>query len=974
MSESTETEATSFRMRPQHWVLALGIGVALFTAGSGIAAAIFDQKGDSEIHRTVFGNIPTAAKVVFYTILPIIIIWGAWEFSKRVKNWGRGAPDNRSTTTKNVERRAKDLRAGLYMQTLMREPAAGIMHSMIYFSFIILLGVTTTLEIDHQLPNDLKFLHGGVYKGYSAVGDIAGAMLLIGTTWAIVRRYGPRSMRPYRIRIKSKPEHAVILGTFFALAVTGFGAEAFRIANDGNPDFEKWSVIGYPLALAVDGLGNLSGWHQGWWYAHVISFIAFLLLLPMTMLRHIFTSPLNMYLKDRERPKGAMKPMPNLMETELESFGASTIEDFTWKQLLDTDACTMCGRCTSVCPAHATGKPLDPREIVLKTGEVMARTGDPEVSPPLGVDAEITVPANWMFDRVTNDELWACTSCKACDEICPVNIEILDKILDMRRYKSLMESDFPSELGNAYRAMENSGNPWAISQSERADWANDIEGIEILDGGDPLTSEYLYWVGCAGSFDDKNKKVTQSMAKLLQRAGIEVSILGPAENCTGDPARRSGNEYIFQMLAMQNIETLDGMGVKKIITQCPHCFNTLANEYPQLGGNYEVIHHSQLLEILIEDGSLDMSAATLTERIVYHDSCYLGRHNDVYMAPRKVIGSLAGVEIVEAPRNGTKGMCCGAGGARMWMEEDIGPKVNDVRAQELVETGASRVATACPFCYIMMDDGVKAAGKEEDEVRVADISMHILEAIEEGERLAAEEIELDITDPLRVRAEAMPADAVAGTEALQTFMEAQTATAVLDAPETDQVEAVADADVEVIEPEVEEAGPYGAGSHAPLPDNSAPEGFTIKGNDDSMLYHRPDSRSYRATIAEVWFDTEESAQAAGFTLANTHPKPVDDAPPEESPAAMNQAEAEAAAEAKTAAPAPAPGGKRDNLAAIRGVDPYTAQRLTERGITTFAAVAALTDDEVAAIEEEFGIPGNFGRFSWRYQAQQLADE
>ncbi len=898
------------RFRPYQWVIALGVAAAIFTAASGIAAAVFDQESDSEIHRTVFGNISTPVKVIFYSLLPVIIIWGAWEFAQRVRNWSRGTPDNRSTTTRNVERRAKDLRAGLYMKTLMRDPAAGIMHSMIYFSFIILLGVTTTLEIDHQLPTDLKFLHGGVYKGYSAVGDIAGAILLIGTTWAIVRRYGPRRFRPYRIRIKSKPEHAIILGTFFTIAVTGFGTEAFRIALADTPSFEKWSVIGYPLAQLVDGSGNLSGWHQGWWYAHVLTFVAFLAMIPITMLRHIFTAPLNMYLRDRERPKGAMKPMPNLMETELESFGASTIEDFTWKQLLDTDACTMCGRCTSVCPAHATGKPLDPREIVLKTGEVMAATGEHQVSPPIGVDKEITVPANWMFERITTDELWACTSCKACDEICPVNIEILDKILDMRRYKSLMESDFPSELGTAYRAMENSGNPWGISQTERADWSKGIEGIEVIDGGDPLTTEYLYWVGCAGSFDDKNKKVTQAMAKLLRRAGIEVSILGPAENCTGDPARRSGNEYIFQMLAMQNIETLDDMGVKKIITQCPHCFNTLSNEYPQLGGHYEVIHHSQLLEQLIESGDLDMSVATLTERIVYHDSCYLGRHNDVYMAPRKVIGALAGVEIVEAPRNGTEGMCCGAGGARMWMEEDIGPKINDVRAAELIETGASRVATACPFCYIMMDDGVKAAGKEDDEVKVADISMHLLEALEEGERLAANERELDITEPLRVRPEVMPADVVAGSEAMTTFFDTKMAVAVAEAPDTAIV-----------------------------------------------------STSDPATSPDDLGDDDEPAQPG----AEATPDPA----PEESPAGMNAAEAAAAAAAKADAPS---GGPRDKLATIRGMDPYTAGRLNERGIDTFEDVAALSDAQVAEIEGEFEIPGSFERYSWRYQARHLADD
>jgi Fe-S oxidoreductase len=293
-----------------------------------------------------------------------------------------------------------------------------------------------------------------------------------------------------------------------------------------------------------------------------------------------------------------------------------------------------------------------------------------------------------------------------------------------------MESNFPTELGNAYRSMENSGNPWGLSQSDRGAWASKVEGVAIVEPGDEFDHEYLYWVGCAGSFDDKNQKVSVAMAKLMQRAGLDFAILGPSENCTGDPARRSGNEYIFQMLAMQNVEALNGMGVKKIVTQCPHCFNTLANEYPQLGGSYEVIHHSQLLDWMIAEGRLDMTDARLEERIVYHDSCYLGRHNDVYLAPRRVIGSLGGVQVVEAERNGTKGMCCGAGGARMWMEETIGTKVNDERTRELIATGAERVAVACPFCYIMIDDGAKAAGKEDEDLKVGDISMHVLEALE----------------------------------------------------------------------------------------------------------------------------------------------------------------------------------------------------------------------------------------------------
>jgi Fe-S oxidoreductase/nitrate reductase gamma subunit len=716
------------RPRPHQIVFAIGVAAAVGTVASGIAPAITHWHHNSTIERPVFINIPTALKIAFYAAVSTMLMICAWLASLRVRNYERGAPDNRSTTKKNAKKRFSDFRAGVWMQTLLRDPAAGIMHSCIYFGFIGLFMATVLLEIDHQLPGSLKFLHGQVYEAYAFGADLAGVVFVVGIGWAIVRRY---IQRPYRIRIKTKPEDAVILGTFLLIGVTGFMTEAGRIALLGRPAFEKWSFIGYPLSNLVHTWAptTLRDAHRWLWTIHVVAFLAFLAILPVTKLRHMFTSPMNMYLKDRERPKGAMKPMPNLMETDLESFGAVKIEDFTWKQLFDTDACTVCGRCTSVCPAHATGKPLDPREIVLKVGEVMAATGAPQVSPPVGVVGDIDVTADSVFERISSEEIWACTSCKACDEICPVNIEILDKILDMRRYLTLMESDFPAELGNTYRSMENSGNAYGLNQGERGDWADQLEGVPIVEAGSPLEHEYLYFVGCAGSFDDRNKKTSRALAKLLQRAGIDFAILGPSELCNGDQARRSGNEYIFQMLAMQNVEAFNSMGVTKIITQCPHCFNVIKNDYPQIGGNYEVMHHSQLLDELVADGRLSLTGATLEERVTYHDSCYLGRHNDVYLAPRRVVGSLAGIDLVEMPRNGTKGMCCGAGGARMWMEESTGKKVNTERSQEAIATGASRIAVACPFCYVMFDDGVKGEGKDE-EVRVQDIAEILWEAIE----------------------------------------------------------------------------------------------------------------------------------------------------------------------------------------------------------------------------------------------------
>jgi nitrate reductase gamma subunit len=352
---------TKGRIKPHQLALAIGIVFAAVTGLSGIAASVFEFHNDNEVHREVFGNIPDPIKVAFYVITVLLIVLGAWNFSQRVRNWERGAPDRRATTGTNARRRLHDYRAGVIMQTLLRDPAAGVMHALLYYGFLVLLAVTTTLEIDHQLPESMKFLHGGVYQGFSFVGDLAGAFFVVGMLWAVLRRYVER---PYRIRIKTRPEHAMVLGVLLAIGVTGFLAEAFRIANEGRPAYEKWSFVGYPLSALFDGIDAVTGWHQAMWILHIVTFFAFLAILPITMLRHMFTSPLNMYLRDRERPKGAMRALPDLMEAEdIETIGASVIEDFTWKQLLDTDSCTMCGRCTTrraspSTPARSCSRPV----------------------------------------------------------------------------------------------------------------------------------------------------------------------------------------------------------------------------------------------------------------------------------------------------------------------------------------------------------------------------------------------------------------------------------------------------------------------------------------------------------------------------------------------------------------------------------------------------------------------------------------
>ena len=698
----------------------LGVLAVVGTLASWFAGQ-FPGHAESPVSRKVFVNIPAAMEGMFYVAVAGFLFLTFYLFSLRAKNWQRGAADRRTGLWRE---RLEAMGAGLRMQTLMRDRAAGLMHSMVYYGFLVLFLGTVTLEIDHLLPAAFKFLQDDVYRAYSFILDAAALVFLGGLAWAFVRRYG---QAPWRLRSKTRPEDFWILVTLALIGVSGLATEAARIAVENRPSYEVWSFVGYPLSHLVPP-GPAAGIHQIIWVIHVASFLAFLVVLPTTKLRHMVTSPVNMFLGPRERPPGAMREMPNLMEVDdIETVGASVVGEFTWKQLLDTDACTVCGRCTSVCPATATGKPLDPREIVLKLGEVAARTADPAVTPPVSVDEAITVSADNVFERITPEELWACTSCKACDEICPVDIEILDKILDMRRYLALMEADFPAELGKAYLSMENSSNPYGMGQADRAAWTAELDFEVPILGQDVETAEYLYWVGCAGSFDDRNRKVTVATARLLHEAGVSFAILGPAELCTGDPARRSGNEFVFQMLAIQNVETLEDRGVRKVITQCPHCFNTLKNEYPQFGGDYEVIHHSQVLSDLVSQGLLRTRNGQ-SKTVTYHDSCYLGRHNGVYMAPRGVVASIGGINVVEMGRSGTRSFCCGAGGAQMWMEERVGKKVNIDRAEEAVATGADEVAVACPFCFVMLDDGVRELGQEES-VAVRDISMILADSV-----------------------------------------------------------------------------------------------------------------------------------------------------------------------------------------------------------------------------------------------------
>ncbi|MFH1335065.1 MAG: heterodisulfide reductase-related iron-sulfur binding cluster, partial [Candidatus Zixiibacteriota bacterium] len=497
---------------------------------------------------------------------------------------------------------------------------------------------------------------------------------------------------------------AIVLILIFVILVTGFFVEGLRIAVTRS-GFERYSFVGWEVSKlfssSITAETSLRTAHATIWWVHILLAFSFIGYVAYSRLIHLVTSPLNQFFRSFA-PPGEIKPILDIENQE--TFGVTKLQDFTWKQLLDTDACTRCGRCQDNCPAYLSGKPLSPKKVIQDLKNHLYQSGKELKSPAKAQEEPVPIGGN----VVTEDELWACTTCAACQEVCPVFIQVIDKVVDLRRYLVLMESKFSPEVKLFFKNMETNYNPWTIGFATRADWAKDLNLKSVAENKDV---EYLLWVGCAGSFDERNKKVSRSLVALLQKAGVNFGILGSEEMCCGETARRMGNEYLAQILMQQNVELFNNYGIKKIVTLCPHCFNTFKNEYHQFGGNYQVYHHTEFLWSLYRQGRLKWKTG-IEMTAAYHDSCYLGRHNNIYDAPRNLLGSIPDTIMVEMERNRERSFCCGAGGGRMWMEETLGKRINHLRIDQIAAADASVITTACPYCLTMLEDGLKEKGME----------------------------------------------------------------------------------------------------------------------------------------------------------------------------------------------------------------------------------------------------------------------
>lgn len=605
---------------------------------------------------------------------------------------------------------------------LLRDPVAGTVHFLIFWGFILFLfAVIEAIIQGFYSPFTFEFL-GPIYSAITIIQDVFGVLVILAVIVALLRRYVFTIPR-LQVDKSASLDATIILTLIMIVVVSMLFQNMAGIAKNyfvlHSYEVRPVSEMLAPIFFDNPSAGAGAAYEVCWWI-HILTIFGFMNLLPYSKHLHVFTSIPNTYFANLDPIRNTVKIL-NLEDENAESFGAADIEHLSWKQILDGYSCTECGRCTDACPAHTVGKSLSPKEIIVN---IRQRTKDKAPLLVKGITDGAAFSKTLVHDYVSDKVLWQCTTCMACVQECPVMIEHLDSIVDMRRNLVLTESQFPSELNNVFKSLETNFSPWAFNPADRANWA---EGLGVKTMAEDSSCEYLFWVGCAGSFDDRYKKVSQAFAKLMQNGGIEFRILGTQEKCNGDTARRLGNEYLAQMFMMENVETLNHYKVQKIVTACPHCYHSLKNEYKQFGGHYEVIHHTELIDEMISSNKITLKQNEKSD-VTYHDSCYLGRYNDVYNAPRKSLDAVEGITLVEMKRNKDRGFCCGAGGGRMFLEDDEGGRINEERTKEALETGADTIASACPFCMTMMTDGVKHFEKTE-EVKVKDIAEIILESL-----------------------------------------------------------------------------------------------------------------------------------------------------------------------------------------------------------------------------------------------------
>ena len=658
----------------------------------------------AEATRQIYWNI-SHIWVMYALLLPTATIAGYGVY-RHTNRWRRG--QGAARFDRPADRLKLVLNHAVAQRRTARDAFAGFFHRLITYGFVILTIATTVVALDADFGTTI--MRGRFYLYFqSLIVDLFGALVMVGVGMAAARRC---LKRPKKLIYTD--EATLILVAIFAICLQGFLVEGWRIAVTRDP-WGAWSPFGNLLAIASRALltdGQMQTAHLGVWWFHLVTVFGFIAWAPYTKMMHAITAPLNIYTASLA-PLGAT--LRNIDFEKTETFGVNALADYTWKDLLDLDACTECGRCTSVCPANTVGKELSPRDIILQLRDLMHTSQSAIRNPQSAIIGAVpaTSPA----------ALWQCTTCAACMEACPVFIEQMPKIVDMRRHLVMEEADFPDSMQEAISSLEKRGHPFSGTQATRVDWA---EGLNVKHVNDAKDAEVLLWVGCGGALVERNQKVTRATAQLLAQAGVNFAIMGREEKCSGDPARRIGNEFLFEMLAKENVAKLNKYGVKKVVTACPHCFNTFRHEYPQHGGRFEVYHHSEYLAKLVSDGRL--KPQTESDRtITFHDPCYLGRQNGVYDAPRTLVTISSRRTPVELERSREKSFCCGGGGGMSFVEEPPDQRVNQERAREILETGADTVAVGCPFCMTMLEDGINAR-KGSRDVRVMDVSELLWEA------------------------------------------------------------------------------------------------------------------------------------------------------------------------------------------------------------------------------------------------------